>query len=199
MQGVMVKENYLAGRVEHIASRYDPQTNRADVTFHVTTGPRITVQLQGAHVWKRTQKKLIPIFQENAVDADLVHEGAQDLQSYFQSKGYFDVKVTSRMESQAAGTLIIYQIEKGKRGRVTAVDIKGNKNIGEDRLASHVQVAKGRFFLRGKFSQELLRKSVKNLEDVYGSAGYSQVKVTPNVVNQNDRLHITFQVEARPP
>ena len=195
MQEILGRQNYLAGRVEHIASRYNLQTNCADVTFHVITGQRTTVQLQGAHIWKRTQKKLIPIFQENAVDADLVHEGAQDLQSYFQAKGYFDVKVNSRIEQQPTDTLIVYQIEKGKRGKVTAVDIKGNKNIDHDKLASHVQVAKGRFFSRGKFSQQLLLKSVKNLEDVYASAGYSQVKVTPNVVNQNGRLQITFQVE----
>src|SRR5258708_7279126 len=198
MQGVMGKQNYLAGRVEDIASRYDPQTNRADVTFHVTTGPRITVQLQGAHVWKRTQKKLIPIFQENAVDADLVHEGAQDLQSYFQSKGFFDVKVNSRIERQPAGTLIVYQIQKGKRGKVTDVEIKGNRHFDSGDLSPHVQVAKGRFFSRGHFSQQLLRKSVKNLEGVYANAGYGEVKVTPNVVNKEDHLQITFQVEEGP-
>ncbi len=198
MQGDLGKQNYLAGRVEHIASRYDPQTNRADITFQVTTGPKITIELRGAHVWKRTQKKLIPIFQENAVDADLVHEGAQDLQSYFQSKGFFDVKVDSRMERQPAGTLIVYQIEKGRRGKVADVDVKGNKNIDDDELLSHVQVARGRFFSRGKFSQQLLRKSVKSLEGIYASGGYSQVKITPNVVNQNGRLQITFMVEEGP-
>src|SRR5205807_5364367 len=170
-------------------------TNRADITFKVTQGEKIAINVQGAHVWGRTQKKLIPMYQENSVDADLVQEGANNLASYFESKGFFDAKVTSRMDRNAAGTAIVYVIEKGKKGKVDSIAVRGNHNFPDDDLLSHVAVAKGRFFSHGKYSKQLLRKSTKNLESIYKSAGYSQATVTPSVVNDDKgNLKITFQV-----
>jgi outer membrane protein assembly factor BamA len=195
LQGELGKQHYLAGHVQLIAANYSPTTNRADITFKVTQGEKIAINVQGAHVWGRTQKKLIPIYQENSVDADLVQEGTNNLVSYFQSKGFFDAKVTSRMDRNAAGTTIVYVIEKGKKGKVNSLAVRGNHNFPDDDLLSHVAVAKGHFFSHGKYSQQLLHKSVKNLEAIYRNAGYSQATVTPSVVNDDQgKLKITFQV-----
>jgi outer membrane protein assembly complex protein YaeT len=195
LQAQLGKQHYLAGHVEMISANYSPATNRADVTFKVTQGEKVAVDVQGAHVWGRTQKKLIPIYQENSVDADLVQEGANNLVSYFQSKGFFDAKVTSRSDRNTAGTTVVYVIEKGKKGKVNSIAVRGNHNFPDDDLLPHITVAKGHFLSHGKYSQQLLRKSVKNLESTYKSAGYSQATVTPSVVNDDQgNLKITFQV-----
>ena len=89
LQQQLGSQHFLAGRVKLVSTLYNPQTNRTDIKYDVREGPKIEIKLAGAHVWGRTQKKLIPMYQENAVDADLVNEGAQDLTSYFQSKGFF--------------------------------------------------------------------------------------------------------------
>lgn len=195
LEAELGKQHYLAGHVQLVSALYNPKTNRADVTFQVTTGPEIAIKIQGAHVWGRTQKKLIPIFQENAADPDLVQEGSRNLVSYFQSKGYFHVKVQSHIEPQPSGTSIVYQIEKGPKGKVESVDIHGNQKFDDDDLAPHLAVAKKHFLSRGKFSQQLVRKSVRNLEGVYKNAGYSQVKVTPTVKDEQGNISIVFQVE----
>ncbi|HXB21382.1 MAG TPA: POTRA domain-containing protein, partial [Candidatus Solibacter sp.] len=194
LQGELAKQHYLAGQVKLISANYDSGTNRADVTFQITQGQKISISTQGAHISARTRKKVIPIYQENTVDADLVQEGANNLVSYFQSKGFFDAKVNSRIAKQSSGTSIVYEIEKGQRGKVASIDVKGNHHLGGDALLSHVAVAKGRFFSHGKYSQQLLHKSVKNLESIYKNAGYSQATVTPNVVNDQGKLKIIFQV-----
>ncbi|HET6841893.1 MAG TPA: POTRA domain-containing protein [Candidatus Angelobacter sp.] len=195
LQSVLGKEQYLAGRVELVSALYDPQTNKAGVIFQVNQGPKITIRVEGAHIWKRTQKKLIPMYQENAVDPDLVHEGEQDLTSWFQSKGYFDVKVHSTFQRQSPDTLIVYTIDKGKRGKVTGIAVHGNHHFEDDDLLTHVSVAKGHFFSRGKYSEQLLRKSVRNLQALYNNAGYGQAQVTSRVVNKNGHLEIEFQVQ----
>ena len=194
LRGELAKQHYLAGQVKLIAANYNPGTNRADVTFQVTQGQKISINTQGAHIWGRTMKKVVPIYQENTVDADLVQEGANNLVSYFQAKGFFDAKVSSHITQQSSGTSIVYEIEKGKKGKVDSVEVKGNKRVESDDLFSHLAVVKGRFFSHGKYSQQLLRKSVKNLENSYRNAGYSTVAVTPKVVNDQGKLKITFQV-----
>ena len=99
LQSQLGKQHHLAARVNLVSTVYNPRSNRADLTFQIREGPVINVKIEGAHIWGRTEKKkLIPIFQENTVDQDLVHEGEQNLTSYFQSKGFFDVKVASQIE-----------------------------------------------------------------------------------------------------
>src|SRR5262249_46298304 len=62
------KQNYLAGTVRVASSKYNPVTNRADITFHVNTGPEITIKIIGGSMSGRTQRRIIPIYEENAVD-----------------------------------------------------------------------------------------------------------------------------------
>jgi outer membrane protein insertion porin family len=198
LQQQLGNQHFLAGRVKLVSTLYNPETNRTDIKYDVTEGPRIEIKLAGAHVWGRTQKKLIPMYQENAVDADLVNEGAQDLTSYFQAKGYFGAKVQSQIQKQGTGVTVLYQIEKGQRGKVEAIEFHGNQHFSDKDLKSHVQVTKRVPlvpFSHGKYSEQLVRKSVKNIEGLYRGAGYSQVKVIPKVVSKDNELQLTFQVE----
>lgn len=199
LQGQLGKRHFLAGSVRMVSARYNPETNHADVTFEITTGPVVAIKIQGAHIWGRTQRKIIPMYQENTVDADLVHEGQEDLTSYFQSKGFFDAKVTSRIEKDAAGTTVIYQVERGKRGKVRSVDIQGNQHLSDKELAPALTVKKARWFLpffsHGKYSSQLVRSSVKRIEGAYRSAGYSQAKATPEVTRNGGDVKVIFRVE----
>jgi outer membrane protein insertion porin family len=198
LQQQLGNQHYLAGRVKLVSTLYNPETNRADITYEVTQGPRIDIKLAGAHVWSRTQKKLIPMYQENAVDADLVNEGAQDLASYFQAKGYFDAKVQSKIERQPSGMTVLYQIDKGKRGKVESIHFQGNRHFSDKEIKSHVPVSKEvpyLFFTHGKYSEQLVRKGVKNIEGLYHGAGYSEVKVVPKVVRKGEDLNLTFVVQ----
>ncbi len=199
LQQQLGSQHFLAGRVKLVSTLYNPKTNRTDIKYDVTEGPRIEIKLAGAHVWGRTQKKLIPMYQENAVDGDLVNEGAQDLTSYFQAKGFFDAKVQSHIEKDpSGGVTVLYQIEKGQRGKVEAIEFHGNDHFSDKDLKSHVPVTKRMAlnpFSHGKYSEQLVRKSVKNIEGLYRGAGYSEVKVTPKVVNKENELQLAFQVE----
>ena len=198
LQQQLGKQHFLASRVKLVSTLYNAETNRTDIKYDVTEGPKIEIKLAGAHVWGRTQKKLIPMYQENAVDPDLVNEGAQDLTSYFQSKGYFGARVQSQIQKQPSGVTVLYQIVKGPRGKVDAVEFHGNEHFSDKDLKSHVLVTKHvpmMPFSHGKYSEQLVRKSVKNIEGLYRGAGYSQVKVTPKVVNKDNELQLAFQVE----
>lgn len=202
MQKQMGEQHYLAARVQLVSTRYNLETNRADLNFHITPGPLTNVVIAGDHVRDRTKKKLIPIFQENTVDPDLVQEGRQNLIAYFEAKGFFDVTVESRIQRDPSGATIIYQVAKGPRGKVKAIEFHGNQHFSEKELKSRVTVSKAKsyvpFFSHGKFSSQLVRASVSNLESLYQGAGYSQVSVTPRVTRQGGDLRIAFEVQEGP-
>ena len=198
VEGRLNKQGYLAANVKLIGAKYNPETNRADVSFSVQTGPMVHVKVQGAHLWSRTRRKLLPEYQGVGVDPEVIQEGRQNLVSYFQSKGYFNAKVESRVEQQGSGELIMYELTKGPRHKVTGVAVAGNEHIPEKQLMPVVTVQKKSvlpFFSHGKYSQKLVRTTVKNLENVYKSEGYSDVKVTPQVVDHNGNIAVTFRVD----
>ncbi len=192
-------ENRLAPVVRHASSEYDPRTNRVDVTFQIDPGPLVSVRVTGAHLSKRAMRRQIPIYEESAVDRDLVDEGERNLVSYFESKGYFDVKVTTQYNQQPGRVAVTYQVDEGARHRVQAVYFEGNHYFNDRRMAAVVAIKKGHTFLghafsRGKFNDELLRKSVDSLTALYKNAGFAGVSVTSRMAEHNPQVDVTFQI-----
>ena len=188
------RDDRLASRVRLRQPQYDPETNRADVTFEVALGPTVVVRVVGARLSKRTLRKLIPIYEENAFDQDLVAEGQRNLVSYYQSKGYFDVKVNPQMEDEPSDVSVVYRIDRESKHRVTSVKTAGDRKSDESDLKDQVVVEEGRFFSRGKFSQDLVNRSVDNLTAFYRDAGFADVKVEPEVVDHEPRVDVTFKI-----
>ena len=119
-------ENHLTPSVRFASADYDPKINRANLTFQSNPGPIVSIKIEGAHLWERTIRKQVPIYEENAVDRDLVDEGGRNLQSYFESKGYFDVKVTTTYDQQPGRISVVYKVDRGSRHRVESVSFDGN-------------------------------------------------------------------------
>ena len=190
----LIQENRLAKEVRLEPPSYDPETNRADVTFRVTLGPALSVRAAGARVWKRTLRKLVPIYEEGAFDRDLVEEGERNLVSHFQGKGFFDVNVKTEIREKPSQLSVVYQILKGGRHRVTDVSVIGNQQLDEGDLMGQVVVQEGGFFSRGKFSQDLLKRSVNNLAAFYRNAGFEDVQVQPEVVDREPRVDVNFKI-----
>jgi outer membrane protein insertion porin family len=200
LEDTLVKEKFLGGQVKLIGAAYDRDTNRADVSFHVTTGPPVDARIEGVHLWGFQKKRLLPIYQENGLDPELIQEGRQNLISYFQQKGYFDTKVTATAQAQPNHETIVYQVSKGPRHRVVDVKLAGNQHLNEKELMPHVTVEQKSWlpWSHGKFSQKLLRTSAKNLERLYQSDGFSTAKVTPQVADKEPNLVVTFRVDEGP-
>ena len=198
LQSQLARQNYIAGQVKLISAEYDANTNRADITFNVTTGQFVKVVTTGTHMWRRTVKNLVPMYQVNAVNEELIKEGQNNIRSYFQAKGYFDTKVDVKVDKTPAGTTITYAIDKDGRFKVKEVAFQGNHHFTNKELQNHVSVEKANILNHGKYSQELVRTSVENLTNTYKAAGYSEATVVPNVVRKNGNVQITFQVNEGP-
>lgn len=195
LRAYLGRQQHLASTVKMAPPQYDPSTNRADITFDVDPGPMVLVKVTGAHVSRREIKKLVPIYQEYAVDRELAGEGQQNLLSKLQSKGYFDAQVTVQFTREPSQVNLVYAVKLGPRHRVASVNVAGNRHIGEDKLAGQIMVKRAHFLSRGKFSQQLLDSSVNNLEAYYHDHGYLEAKVTPRTVDHKSNLDVTFQID----
>jgi outer membrane protein insertion porin family len=201
MKRKLASEHHLASKVQLGHPRYHADTHRADLVVDVRPGPIVRIRVTGAKLStlpflrERQMRKLIPIFSEGAVDPDLVEEGRRNLIDFFQSKGYFDAKVTTNFQNQSSNVELLYNVERGSRYKVETVDFRGNEHFGRDDLIRQVMVKPRRFLLsRGKFSDKLLRQSVMGLAAFYKNLGYQDVKVDPDVVDRELEVYIIFQI-----
>ncbi|AXC11871.1 Outer membrane protein [Acidisarcina polymorpha] len=198
LQTQLQKRGRLNAEVELAGAEFHQDTNQADIHFSVHPGPVVHVDLEGAHLWSWTRKSLLPVYQGIAVDEESVQEGREALISYFQAKGFFDVKVDSDSKILATGDTIVYRISKEKKRKVSEVSVSGNTHLPSSDLTSRLTVQKSHPFSPGNFSEKLVRSSVKNLEAVYQAQGYSSVQVASKVVNDGPAIKVVFVVDEGP-
>jgi outer membrane protein insertion porin family len=205
MKRDLANRHHLASKVHLDQSLYHKDTNHADIVIGARPGPVVKVRVMGAKLsWlpflrSRQMKKLIPIFSEGTVDPDLVEEGRRNLIDFFQSKGYFDVKVATHFQSQASNADLVYDVNRGARHKVETVAFRGNQHVGKTELIRQAAVKPRRMFpSRGKFSDKLLHQSVTGITAFYKNRGYQDVTVDTDVVDREPKIYITFQITEGP-
>src|SRR6266852_2350296 len=90
----LVKKGHLSGRAAVRRGNYDAAKKTVPLDLEVAEGPRVKVNLTGAKFSNGDLKKLIPIYQEGAVDTDLLEEGKRNVRERLERQGYFDAEVT---------------------------------------------------------------------------------------------------------
>jgi outer membrane protein insertion porin family len=174
------KRGHLAATISLTSKEYVPPTNRLNYTFLAHQGPIVLVKLEGAKISRSQLQKLVPIYEEGTVDQDLLNEGAQNLRNYYESHGYFDVKVSHHpVETDAQHVTALYTVELGNRHVVDSVTITGNKYFSTELITQRLSVRANSFLDRyGAFSQQLVAQDIASIRALYLSNGFSAVKVT---------------------
>ena len=199
LKNYLVGKGYLGASVVITPGSYDARTNRVPLMYTVNAGPRVRVAIVGARLHRRQLKTLLPIFDEGAVDEDLLQEGRRNIRDYFQRQGYFNADVSYRSERAAHDTeVIVYTISRGERFRLAGVDFTGNKYFSDSLLAGRLQIQTASFAFSGRFSQRLVRSDADSIRDLYVSNGFRDAKVDPQI-NDNYRhkkgnLFVTFHI-----
>ena len=181
------KKDRLEGTISLQKQTYAPVRKQLDYEFEANRGPLVNVMVEGAKISKSRLHLLVPIYQESAVDNDLLNEGSFNIHDYFQRKGYFDVSTSVSLKGEDTPKVsVIYKVDLGHEHRVIAVDIKGNKYFDHDTLQERLQVKKGDLYQRaGVYSEQLVKSDVSSIQALYAANGFSDATVTPKVVDHD--------------
>ncbi len=204
LQSYLADRHRLANSLDLQPPRYDPKTNRADITFDVTLGPLVHVEIKGARLsWlpflgARRKRRLIPIYGEGSIDNDLIEEGERNLFNYFQTKGYFDADVDNVILREDSKVTVEYKVDKRTRHEVEEISVRGNRHLATGYLLSHVPLEGEGFLSPGRFDEKLLNKSVDNLTALYHDTGFEAVKIDPQVLDEGSNIFVTFEITEGP-
>ena len=207
------KAERLESQISVVDRRYHADTNALDLVIRMERGPTVDVRVEGASLNRGKLKKIVPVYEEHAVDNDLLNEGRRNIRDYLQTQGYFDAKVNFSEEytDQRQRLNVIYDVDRGEKHEVVKVgfDIKPGTYISsiqkappyfrEDEMKEVLQVqskdyAPGQGRIRtalkdlvqsnGRFSQALMNQDVEALSAQYRGSGFLNVKVQ-GVVDDN--------------
>jgi outer membrane protein assembly complex protein YaeT len=173
------EKDFLMARVTLEEVRYDPATQTATPYLRVNQGPAVRVDTVGAKVNRGRLKKLVPVFEERAVDQDLLSEGARELTESYQAKGYFDAYVSFKSETAADGSLLVhYLIDRGERQKLVSLTLQGNHYFDTATIRERMLIAPASVFQQrhGRFSAGILERDMAAIAALYRSNGFRDVK-----------------------
>lgn len=202
-------KNYLGARVTVNRGPYDAKTNRVPIEFTLYAGLEVRVAVEGAKVPASTLRRLIPIYQEGAVDEDLLQEGRRALRDWFERAGYFDTQVSytiSEAPGQPAGKAargnsrtVTFQVQRGDHHRLANVDFSGNKYFSADQLRGRLKIQPAAYASPGRYSSELLQDDVNSIRTLYDANGFENCTVTSQLAEdykgRRGDLSVKFVIE----
>ncbi|HXX71429.1 MAG TPA: POTRA domain-containing protein, partial [Candidatus Acidoferrum sp.] len=205
----LVKKGRLSARAVVRRGEYDAAKNTVPLHLEVTEGPRVEVAVTGAKFSNGDLKRLVPVFQENAVDVDLLEEGKRNIRERLDRDGYFDAEVsytTETKEVQAkdqktkgSEELITYRVERGSRHKLVAIEFTGNHYFNTTLLRSRLQIYGAAPGSRGHFSRSLIRSDADSMRVLYEANGFLDAKVdgqfVDNYKGREGDIYVKFVVQ----
>jgi outer membrane protein insertion porin family len=188
----LVKKGHLNARAVVRREEYDAAKNRLPLELDVTEGPRVQISVVGVKISSGELKKLVPVYQEGAVDADLLEEGKRNIRERLERQGYFDAEVdysTTTEEAQQSGgrkgaeELITYRVERGNRHKLVGIEITGNHYFSTELLRSRVQITTSSFGTRERFSRRLTDADRESMRNLYLANGFEEAEVEQQVLD----------------
>jgi outer membrane protein insertion porin family len=194
------KQQRVIAQVSIAGQNYHPESNAVDYTYLIEPGPVVIVYAVGFRIGRGVLKKEVPVYQENAVDDDLLSEGKNNLLNYLQTRGRLDAKVEIQKETSPGTFRVIYRIDPGPVHKFVFLDIAGNKYFSRKTLRQRMQIEPaGRFFSRGRYSAALLKSDVAALRALYISNGFRhasiETKVEDNYGDGSNRMAVQIQID----
>jgi outer membrane protein insertion porin family len=224
----IIAEGYLAPQLDEPRVVRDPENNLMTITLEGAVGPKVKVNIPDYPLNEKTMRELLPVLREGNIDISAIEEGGRRLRNRLQEEGYFFAEINSvcavTPSTTAPGSTgaeetceslnpealsgrsveITYQIDRGRRFRLTDIRITGTNRITledvEADLKSQKASALGLIpFLgygRGYTSLTLLEQDKRIIKNYMRDLGYrkAEAEVLQGVSINGENLIITFNV-----
>lgn len=193
------KQDRLLAQVSVASRTYHSERNTVDYVFKVDRGSVVEIAAEGFRLSQRVLRKLVPIYEEGAVDDDLLNEGRRNITNHIQTLGYFEATVSVSQHSAQDGKnlQVVYAVNPGDRHKLAAIRISGNRYFPDDLIRSRMQdQSAGRLFSHGRYSEVFLEEDVRSIQGLYRASGFRQAEVTGKLVDkyQGDPSQLAIEI-----
>lgn len=180
------KQDRLLAQVSLADRTYRPEHNTVDYTFQIDRGPVVEIAAEGYKLGQRTLRRLVPVYEEGAVDDDLLNEGRRNIQNHMEALGYFEATVSVNQHDGNGKTMrILYVIDPGARHKLAAIRIYGAHYFPEELIRRRMADQPAtRLFSHGRYSEALLTQDIQRIQGLYRGSGFRQAEVSGKLVTK---------------
>ena len=196
-------KNYLVGRgfldAEPVLSEtYREAENSIALALSISNFGQVRLVIEGYKIPKEQQRRLLPILSGEGLRQDLIDEGAANLKTYLEDRGYPEAVISVHEDRESSGVRILrYSVDRGRKVTVSEVLFRGNRLYTAQDLLKSIQIQPARFLQKSAYSVTKLDSDVEALQSRYRSAGYLNAVVVPLVepLQGAEKLRIIFEIE----
>jgi outer membrane protein insertion porin family len=188
---------FLNTRIE-VQKNFHSETNTVDLNVVVTPGVFTLAEVQPRDLISQKQlKQLVPIYEEGAVDEDLIEEGRVQILSYMQQKGFFEAAVEKeRIDAPLDNAVQInYKISPGQQHEIQSLRIEGNQHFTIGQIQARMKVRGPGVFGRGVFSPTILQQDTRAIEAMYRNEGFEDTSVTADLQETDHAVDIVISIK----
>jgi outer membrane protein insertion porin family len=150
-------------------------------------------------------KEKVTIQPRSILNLDKVKDNAEQIRKLYFSKGYYGVKVNTKVDPQEPNEAVVtFQIEEGPKGKIKSITFKGNEHIKASDLRKIMQTKEWNILSfmtqSGVLDEDVLKNDTQLLAAYYVDHGYLEVKVSDPKVDLTDpeRIRIEFDISEGP-
>lgn len=170
------EKNYPYAHVE-VDADYLAQTG--ELVFNIVEGANVKVRkvaFVGSKSFSNGRLKdqirtrsWIWIFRPGTLDLDLIEDDVAALRRYYESKGFFDVRVGRKLivSPDQTEVQVNFLVEEGVRYRVSKVTFKGNSSVSEVKLREEMRMLEGR-----AYDNDVVLRDVREIVRAYSRFGF---------------------------
>lgn len=176
---------YATGAVENVRIFAEPQGDGVKVIVVLQTRSHVhEIEIIGAeHVSAKKLRKNIDLKVNKPLNEEELEKGRQKIIDIYQARGFTNVDVKFHVETdQARGTSrVVYTINEGPKGTVSAIQFEGNTKFGDRTLRKQMKT-KGKTFYSfldksGRLDETQLDQDLSAVREWYQDHGYIDVEV----------------------
>jgi len=199
-----IRNLYATGNVVNVRIFGEPKGDGVKVIVVLQAKARVTaVEIQGVQQFKLSRiREKIGVKQGDTASEAAMEADRQKILEYYASKGFTDVQVTYKLDSNdSLGTArVLYTVNEGGKTSIKTVRFEGNSRISTSDLNGVIKTRKYRAVLSpilktGRLNQDQLGEDAAAVREYYQNRGYSDVQVREPVINRlNGKVEVVFQI-----
>jgi len=173
-----------------------------DATYHVRTGPRIAIDIDGTGGRSGIRDEIAPLWQRGLFMDDIVEQARVLIEKRLRDRAYLKAAVAAEeLRNDPDRFEARFTVRKGPRVRATAVSIAGTGQLSEKEVRGAIRTTPDGWWSRGLVRESVLAEDAAAIRALYLARGFPVVAVPAPAVAFDDtgrRAQVTFRVEEGP-
>jgi outer membrane protein assembly complex protein YaeT len=165
----------------------DRLTSTGDLVFNIVEGPnvrirKISVEGNSAFTDDRLKGQIrsrtwIWILRPGTYDPEMIEDDVAALRRYYESKGFFDVRVGRKLVFSPDNTelQVNFLVDEGRRYTVDRVTFKGNSTVSDAELRARMKLLEGQVY-----DEDVIRRDLREMLRAYSPYGFIYQPQSPD-------------------